>query len=49
MSPRHDTDRVLRVGIVQRGRIVEERLVRGRGTVTIGESTRNTFVLTQAR
>jgi TonB family protein len=37
--------RVLRIGIIQGGKIVEERLLRKRRTVTIGLSPRNTFVL----
>ena len=37
--------RILRVGILQGGRIVEERLVRKRGDVTIGQSAKNTFVV----
>ncbi|MCU1279937.1 MAG: putative abductin-like protein, partial [bacterium] len=34
-----------RIGIIQNGKIVEERLVRKRENVTIGQSTRNTFVV----
>ncbi len=37
--------RVLRIGIVQGGKIVEERLVRKRVDVTIGQSSKNTFVV----
>jgi TonB family protein len=37
--------KVLRVGIIQRGKITEERLIRQRENVTIGESPRNTFVI----
>lgn len=37
--------RVLRVGIVQSGRIVEERVLRKRATITIGQSPRNTFAI----
>ena len=39
------THRVLRIGIIQGGKIVEERLIRSGENVTVGESTRNTFVL----
>jgi len=35
--------RILRVGIILGGKIVEEKLLRERQTVTIGQSTKNTF------
>jgi len=38
----------LRVGVVQGGKIVDERLFPGRGAITIGTSPRNTFVLPQS-
>lgn len=37
--------KVLRIGVVQNGRIIEERIVRKRETVTIGHSERNHFVI----
>lgn len=37
--------KILRIGIIQNGKIVEERLVRKRENVTIGQSTKNTFVV----
>jgi hypothetical protein len=37
--------KLLRIGIVQGGRIVEERLVRKRGNISIGQSAKNTFVV----
>jgi hypothetical protein len=37
--------RILRIGIIQGGRIVEERLVRKREHITIGQSARNMFVV----
>src|SRR3954466_5573358 len=37
--------RILRLGIIQGGRIVEERLVRRRESITIGQSARNMFVV----
>src|SRR4051812_40869239 len=37
--------KILRIGIIQNGKIVEERLVRKRESVTIGQSTKNTFVV----
>jgi outer membrane biosynthesis protein TonB len=36
--------KVLRIGIVQDGKVVHERLIKQRQSVTIGESARNTFV-----
>jgi TonB family protein len=40
MGPR---PKILRIGIILGGKIVEERLIRGRETVTIGQSAKNTF------
>lgn len=37
--------KILRIGVVQGGRIVEERLVRKRENITVGQSARNTFVI----
>jgi outer membrane biosynthesis protein TonB len=37
--------KILRIGIIQGGRIVEERLVRKREDITIGQSARNMFVV----
>src|ERR1043165_2149114 len=37
--------KILRIGIIQGGRIVEERLVRKRENVTIGQSAKNMFVV----
>ena len=37
------TRRVLRIGVVLGGKIVEERRIRGRQDVTIGQSPKNTF------
>src|SRR5437764_9195307 len=37
--------KILRIGIIQGGRIVEERLVRRRENITIGQSARNMFVV----
>ena len=44
MSAKPDS-KVLRIGIIQGGKIVEERLLRKRAKVTIGLAQRNTFVL----
>ncbi len=40
-----DQIKILRIGIIQSGKIVEERLVRKRENVTIGQSAKNTFVV----
>jgi hypothetical protein len=37
--------KILRIGIIQGGRIVEERLVRKRDDITIGQSAKNMFVV----
>src|SRR5437879_12362936 len=47
MEPRNaeTVPKILRMGIIQQGKIVEERLVRKREHVTIGQSSKNTFVV----
>jgi outer membrane biosynthesis protein TonB len=47
MAQRNDR-KILRIGIIQSGKIIEERLLRKRDPVTIGQSPRNTFVLPTA-
>jgi len=37
--------RILRLGIIQNSRIIEERLIRTRAPVSVGESPKNTFAL----
>jgi hypothetical protein len=37
--------RILRIGIIQGGRIVEERLVRKRDNISVGQSAKNMFVV----
>lgn len=37
--------KVLRIGLVQSGRVIEERVIKQRTTVTIGPSEKNTFVI----
>ncbi len=37
--------KILRIGIVQGGRIIEEKLIRERGDVSIGQAARNTFIV----
>jgi hypothetical protein len=41
----HEGSRVLRIAVVQGARIVEERVLRERGPVTVGRTERNTFTL----
>ncbi len=47
MSERADSKsgKILRIGVIQSGKIVEERLIKRRETVTIGSESRNTFAL----
>ena len=44
-APQEAPSRSLRIAVVQGGRIVEERLLRRRRSVTIGQSSKNTFVV----
>ena len=37
--------KILRIGVIQNSKIIEERLLRKRETVSIGQSPKNTFVL----
>ena len=39
------TQKILRVGIIQNGRIIEERLLRNRESVSVGQKLKNTFVI----
>ena len=41
----NQTRKILRIGIIQGGKIIEERLLRKREPVTVGDSNRNTFVI----
>ena len=41
--PAAHRQRILRIGVLLGGKIVEERLIRERAPVTIGQSMRNTF------
>lgn len=44
-ASKQDAPKVLRIGVLQGGKVVQERLVRPGADVTIGESPRNTFVV----
>lgn len=46
MAKTDSKKKVLRIGVVQGGKIIEERLLRRRSSVTVGQSTRNDFVIT---
>jgi len=43
-----DATKVLRIGVVQDGKVVHERLIKPGQSVTVGESPRNTFVFPNA-
>ncbi len=43
-APSKNLPKVLRIGVVQEGKIVQERLIRAGDPVTFGEGSRNTFV-----
>jgi hypothetical protein len=45
VAPPPPQPKILRIGIIQGGRIVEERLVRERISVTVGQSAKNMFVV----
>lgn len=40
-----NNEKVLRLGVVENGRIVEERIIRRQGSITVGRSARNTVML----
>ncbi len=44
MASQSRQSKVLRIGIIQDGKIVQERLIKSGGSVTVGESAKNTFV-----
>jgi TonB family protein len=44
-GPKLPQPKILRIGVIQAGKIIEERLIRQRDNVTIGASTRNTIVV----
>lgn len=45
MSQPQEDRKILRIGIIQGGKIVEERLLRKREPVTVGEDIKNTFTV----
>jgi TonB family protein len=44
-APKSTGPKVLRIGIIQAGKIVEERVIRRRESVTVGSSEKNHFVI----
>jgi TonB family protein len=47
--PAYTGPKVLRIGVISAGKIVEERIIRKRETVTVGSSEKNHFVLPGTR
>jgi hypothetical protein len=46
--PEVPKNQILRIGIIQGGKIIEEKLIRKRSTVAVGTATRNTIILPSA-
>lgn len=44
MAPSGNDAKILRIGVIQGGKVIEERLIRKRTTVTFGSDNKNTFV-----
>ena len=44
MAAKAKERKVLRIGIIQDGKIIQERLIKANETVTVGEAAKNTFV-----
>ncbi len=49
VAPQHAGPKVLRIGLVQSGRVVEERIMKQRATVSIGPSESATFVMSKTQ
>ena len=47
--PEPSKGKILRIGVIQGGKIIEEKLIRRRTSVTVGTSSRNTIVLSAAK
>ncbi len=45
MATKQPVEKILRLGIIQNGRIIEERLLRTREAVSVGQTLKNTFVI----
>ncbi|MCK6526707.1 TonB family protein [Myxococcota bacterium] len=48
-AQRQEQHKILRIGIIQGGKILEERLIKAGETVTVGEGEKNTFTLPPSR
>lgn len=48
-APESSLPKVLRIGVIQSGKIVEERIIRKREDVTVGQSERSLFVIPSPR
>ena len=48
VSNKKDGPKILRIGVVQGGKVVEEQLIKSRTTVTIGPNEKSTFTLNSA-
>ena len=48
MANTQTDSKILRIGVIQGGKVIEERLIRRRATVTFGTDAKNTFVFTGA-
>lgn len=44
-SQNQNKPKILRIAVIQGGKVIEDRLIKKRETVTIGQSSRNTFVI----
>ncbi|MGI5861015.1 MAG: AgmX/PglI C-terminal domain-containing protein [Myxococcales bacterium] len=44
-AQKQNQPKILRIGVIQGGKIIEERLVKKRETVTIGQASKNTIVI----
>jgi len=49
MGKAKNQEKILRIGIVQGGHIIEERLLRRKATVTVGQSPKNRFMIPSPR
>jgi hypothetical protein len=49
VASQEDVPKVLRIGVIQNGKIIEERIIRKRDTVTVGPSEKNTFVVATSK
>ena len=48
MAPSGKDTKILRIGVIQGGKVIEERLIRKKADVCVGSDHKNTFVLAGA-